>query len=209
MKIKIPLLYLFLLLTSAIAWAEKESMPSMPVLEPTKTYVLEGDEDFDEVRGFGDKTPIVRMQNLMMVEGSSYESMDMDMAIAMNDQPMDQKAAQDQGDAAKSEKSVSGASEKSFSYDVVVKGDVRKFNVGANPIELSIQKEQKPAKGLKLKAEVFMTSMDMGTNEEKVKEKSPGNYVLRATFAMRGPWAVKLIFPSGEEKTLNFNIKNK
>jgi hypothetical protein len=209
MKKQLTLFSLLFLLIATAAWADKESMPSMPFLEPTKTYLLKGDEDLDEVRGFADKAPIVRMQNLMMVEGSGYEGMDMDMTVAMNDQPTDQKGAHDRGDAAKPEKSVSSVQEKSSSYDVVVKSDASKFNVGANLIELSIQKDQKPAKGLKLKAEVFMTSMDMGKDEAKVQEKSPGEYVLKATFAMKGPWAVKLIFLGHEEKTLNFDIQNK
>jgi hypothetical protein len=47
--------------------------------------------------------------------------------------------------------------------------------------------------------------MDMGTDEPRVRETSPGNYQLTATFSMKGPWAIKLILP-GEEKVLAFDV---
>ena len=69
-------------------------------------------------------------------------------------------------------------------------------------------KTMKPAKGIQINTKVYMTSMDMGTEEPKVKEIKSGEYQVKASFSMQGPWAVKLIFPENKEKVFDFNVKS-
>ena len=59
-------------------------------------------------------------------------------------------------------------------------------------------------KGLKLKTQVYMLSMDMGTETPEVKEIKPGIYQTKAPFSMSGPWAIKIVTPFGEKV---FNVK--
>ena len=73
-------MFLLFSLFIAHAQAHSEAMPSMPVLKPVRVYTVQGKEDWEKIRGFGDKEPHVRMMNLMMVEGSGMEGMEMDMS---------------------------------------------------------------------------------------------------------------------------------
>jgi hypothetical protein len=49
----------------------------------------------------------------------------------------------------------------------------------------------------------------MGTEEPDVREVSNGKYQVKAPFAMRGPWALKLIFSGAKEKVFSFDVENK
>lgn len=54
------------------AWAGREGMPNMPLLEPKKNFTVstaEKGEELLEGRGFGEQEPMVRMMNLMMARG--------------------------------------------------------------------------------------------------------------------------------------------
>ncbi len=200
---------LFSTLFLNLAQAGTEGMPSMPKLEPKKITTVQGNEDFESQKGFGDQAPMVQMMNLMMVEGSGMEGMSMDMpvkAAAVQAEPKDYQ----EHDKASSH----GEKQPTDSlYEFQTKNLSGTTSVGVNSIEISITdvKSKKPVKGLKLKAQVFMTSMDMGTEEPEIKEMSPGKYQVKAPFAMKGPWAIKLILPDGKEKLLNFDVtpKNK
>jgi hypothetical protein len=181
-----------LLLIGSAAFAGTEGMPSMPIAKPTKSYTVQKNEDLQESSGFGDGAQAVRMQNLMMVEGSGMEGMDMSGDMAMND-----------------ESKTNHAHDATAKIPYTIEVTTKEMKVGANTIDLVIKNEgdQKPAKNLKLKAQVYMTSMDMGTQDVKVKEAAAGIYRLKATFSMKGPWAVRIIFPDGE-KILDFNVGN-
>lgn len=57
-----------------------ESMKEMPKIEPKSSIVVKTKEEgeaLQKARGFGAREPKVRMMNLMMVEGSGLEGMDM------------------------------------------------------------------------------------------------------------------------------------
>jgi hypothetical protein len=185
-------------LIPSFALAANEGMPSMPLIQPTRTTVISAQDDPQSQQGFGDKEPEVKMMNLMMVEGSGMQGMDMssNQTMAENEKMPAQDGA----------KSAMVASEKSSANYAVELKSSSKAKVGVNLVEFSVAdvKTKRNAKGLKLKAEVYMTSMDMGTDSPRVKEMSAGNYQVKAGFAMKGPWAVKLIFPDKSEKVLNF-----
>lgn len=163
-------------------------MTQMPKIRPKHIITVQGQEGekLQDQRGFGDDEPAVGMMNQMMVEGSGMEGMDMGS--------MKPKAGT----------KTSGA----IPYELEIENESTPARVGTNRLTLTIRnsKDRSPAKGLKLKAQVSMTSMDMGSEEPAVREVSPGKYTLKAPFAMKGPWAVKLIFPSGVEKILNFDV---
>ncbi len=184
-----------LTILSSIAFAGNEGMPSMPLIKAKRIYTVTAKDDLDAEKGFGDQEPMVRMMNLMMVEGSGMQGMDMDMSmgagqkVAANAKMPDAPAAQ----------AASGA------YEAELKSSAN-AKVGVNAVQILVMdsKTKKPAKGLKLKSQVLMTSMDMGTETPAVKEKSPGLYEVKAGFAMKGPWAVKIEFPDKSEKIFNF-----
>jgi hypothetical protein len=202
------LIFTYLLLAIPVAsFATEESMKQMPIIKPKNSYSVQSTakgENLLDQRGFGDQEPMVRMMNLMMVQGSGYEGMDMDAMNKMDKgaaQGHQMKVATDETTKVQSPEGQPG----SLPYDIKIKSISAK--VGPNPITISVSdaKTGKPKKGLKLKAQVYMTSMDMGTEEPRVREISPGEYQVKASFAMKGPWALKLILPDGE-KIFNFDV---
>lgn len=192
MKRSIILVILFLTQIS-FALASGESMPEMPRIKPTKTFTIKSSEQGNkllEERGFGDQEPAVRMMNLMMVGGSGYEGMDMSKMPSSTQIP-----APAEGQTA--------------TYDVEPHIIPNPPRVGANILEIAIQTKntKKPATGLKLRAEVYMTSMNMGTETPAVNEVAPGKYRLKADFSMAGSWAVRIRLPEGGEKVLAFEAQ--
>jgi hypothetical protein len=176
-------------LLSTAAWGMEEGMPKMPRIQPKKTYTIptkEAGEDLLEQRGYGDQESSVRMMNLMMVGGSGSEGMDMAMSGHESHMPRSAPSA-------------------SYDYDVKITPDPPQAGSNILVVEMRRKSDAKPAQGLEIKAQVSMTSMDMGTEEPKVREIAPGRYQLKANFSMKGPWAVKLSLPEGGEKVLNFN----
>ena len=198
------------ILLSTMAFAGKQGMPSMPTLQPKKVYAVKGDEDFDSKKGFGEEASMTRMMNLMMVEGSGFEGMDMDAMKVADNAAAPHTASSTNSHAGHS---MSGmAKEETSKPDSTYQVDIisgQGAKVGSNAIEFSVKENGKELKGLKLKAQVFMTSMDMGTEEPKVKEISAGKYQVKAPFTMKGPWAIKIIFPDNKEKILNFDVNSK
>lgn len=188
-----------LTITTQFALAGTESMPSMPTIK-SKIYTVKNGEDLDSQKGFGDEEAMTRMMNLMMVEGSGYEGMDME-AMKLADNNLHNSHSMEGMNMATT------GSKKSDGYVVdVEKKDVK---VGTNSVEFSVKENGKVAKGLKIKSQVYMTSMDMGTEEPQVKEIMAGKYQVKASFIMKGPWAIKLIFPNGKENVLNFEVNSK
>lgn len=185
-----------ILLLTMTAVAGSEGMPSMPILKPKKIFKIENTEELESQKGFGNEAPMVNMVNLMMVEGSGMEGMDMAGAtLAQTAAPahsMDQMRADSPSKAGQG-----------FQIEIVSKAETQ---VGNNNIEFKVTENQKIAKNLKLKAQVYMTSMDMGTENPSVKEIKPGFYQVKSGFSMKGPWAVKIIFPDKTEKVLAFEV---
>jgi hypothetical protein len=195
---------LFSALISATAIAANEGMPNMPKVNAKRVYMVKSQEEGETLlddRGFGEKEPEVKMMNLMMVEGSGYEGMDMaGMKLSKNDKGT---PSMDMSGSGKNEAS---SAEGAHSYEVKQTIKPNPPKPGVNTIEFLVNdKSGKPAKGLKIKSEVKMTSMDMGTENPKVKEIAPGKYQTKVSFTMQGPWAVTLTFPNGEQQTFNFN----
>lgn len=185
-------LVLLVSLATKFTFAGHESMPSMPKLEPKKIYTVTGNEDFESQQGFGEDESKLRMMNLMMVEGSGYEGMDMDSTKIAQNNPHSGHSMPE---------SVSG-----FQIDLISNAPAK---VGTNNLEFSVKKDGKDIKGLKIKSQVYMTSMDMGTEQPRVKETGPGKYSVKTSFSMKGPWAVKLIFADSTEKIFNFEVNPK
>ncbi len=193
-------------LVASPIYAAGEGMPSMPLIKPKRTIVVSGaaaGEELRDQRGFGDQEPMVRMMNLMMVEGSGYEGMDMSrMTMASA------STAVGHGHEGHMAPAAAPSKEQPATYDLKAKITPDPPKVGTNVLEVqALAKDgQKPMPGLRLKAQVYMTSMDMGTEEPKVKEVSPGTYQVKAVFSMMGPWAVKLMLPEGGEKVFSFDV---
>jgi hypothetical protein len=209
------------LLATGAAWASEEHMPQMPQAKATRTYTIqsaEQGEDLQDQRGYGDQESMVRMMNLMMVEGSGYEGMDMS-GMAMPSQPaVAPKApppASDMRGTAIAEKPSAAASPSAAAtasvpspYRFEAKMTPAPPKVGTNVLVVSIRTQRgQPAKNLKIRAQVYATDMDMGVEEPRVKEISPGVYQVKASFSMPGAWAVKLLLPGEEAKVFNFEVQ--
>ncbi len=197
-----------ILANSTLALALEEGMTQMPKIKPKTSYTVqtnEKGEDLLDSRGFGEKEPMVRMMNLMMVEGSGYEGMDMNDASMKSNAGHEMNHGHQMKMAANEspQAETPSAASSDFKFEATIAPSPAK--VGANTVTITIRdsKSGESKKGLKPKAQVYMTSMDMGTDEPRVRESSPGKYQLKATFSMKGPWAVKLILPN-EEKVFNF-----
>jgi hypothetical protein len=190
------------------AHADQEGMPQMPILKAKQTYSVPSQaagEELQDQRGYGDKAPEVRMMNLMMVEGSGFEGMDMgDMKMGAVAKQETKKEGDSMGGMNMSTNTAAPVAPSSVQIELIKPADTK---VGTNLIEFTVKdKNGKSLNGQKIKSEVFMTSMDMGTENPKVKETRPGVYQLKVSFAMKGPWALKLITSAGE-KTFNFEVK--
>lgn len=211
MKTRFIILFGMLLSLPTFSWGAEEGMTHMPKIKPKNSYIVQSNEkgeDIQDQRGFGEKEPMVRMMNLMMVEGSGYEGMDMnDGMMKASDHKMDHAGHMQM--AANEKRPSEEASASATSYKYEIQTTPAQAKAGANTVMISIQdaKTGKPVKGLKPKAQVSMTSMDMGTDEPRVREVAPGKYQIKATFSMKGPWAVKLILPQ-EEKVFNVDVQS-
>lgn len=191
--VAIPIL-VFLLSTVSSASAGTEQMMAMPILKETRSYAVpstQAGEDLLDQRGFGDKEPEVRMMNLMMVEGSGYEGMDMG-AMKM---------------AGMAKSSEGEKKETPSEFNVELTKSPTPVKKGVNVFEFAIKDGKGNAlKNLKLQAQVYMTSMDMGTESPRVREIKPGLYQIKASFSMNGPWAIKIVAPSGT-KLLSISVE--
>ncbi len=130
-------------------------------------------EALQESRGFGDQESSVRMMNLMMVEGSGMEGMDMNAPSSQH-----------------SMHSAPPPTSTQFSIELEPNG--ARSTVGAHTYSFVVKNKNEPLKNLKPEIDVYMTSMDMGTDHPKVKETKPGQYQFKTSFSMKGPWAIKI-----------------
>ena len=193
-RVSVGLLY-WMATSGGPAWSGEDQMINMPKIQPKKTYTVkdqQAGEDLLDNRGYGDQESSVRMMNLMMVEGSGMEGMDMGEMKAMK---MAAKAT-----------SPTPSEGQTAHYDFKTQIIPSTPQVGANTLEITLQNKatKKPATGMKLKVQVSMMSMDMGTEQPRVREVRPGVYQVKVNFSMKGPWAVKVSLPEGGEKTLTF-----
>lgn len=203
----------FLLMIQAVSQsveANSEGMSNMPVIKPKKVYAVPTNESGEELsgqRGFGEKEPMVRMMNLMMVGGSGYEGMEMSAVHSNGAAGM--PAGQQMQMAANDAQTDQPALTKTNVEKYVIRAAPLTAVVGANSVSFTIVNSMtgKTEKGLKIKALVFMTSMDMGTDEPSVRETAPGTYNVKATFAMKGPWALKIAIP-GQEKLFKYDANS-
>lgn len=189
-----------LLQIASLAEATEEGMPGMPIQKFKKEYTVKTKEEGEALRedwGYGDKEPEVRMMNLMMVEGSGYEGMDMG-SMNMSDMKF-ADAHSGHGAHAGPVTAADSTQEVTKKSIEIAKGPATP-KVGANLYQFSIldPNTSKPASKAKITAEVYMTSMDMGTETPKVKEVKSGLYEVKANFSMAGPWAIKIKTPQGE-----------
>ena len=152
--------------------------------------------------GFGDNEASVKMMNLMMVEGSGMEGMDMSGSSKTVQLAENEAKIAPQHTAPPSFMNLAAGFEIGATPSAPPK-------MGANSISFAISNSitKEAVKGIKVKARVFMTSMDMGTEEPAVQESKPGVYTVNANFSMKGPWSVKLLFVDGSEKTFKFDAR--
>jgi nitrogen fixation protein FixH len=171
--------------TSLSTKNQGETLQEMPMAKKKRIYTVTGEEDFEAVSGFGANDSMAGMMNLMMVEGSGIENMEM---APMKAQETDSVALENVTDKkALERKSIS----QNLSMKVVV--EPKKPIMGTNKLNIRVTDQNgKPMMGLKLKAIVAMASMDMGTTTPKVRELESGNYEVETRFLMQGPWRVTI-----------------
>jgi hypothetical protein len=178
-----------------------EGMSSMPIQKDKKEYVIQNAEEGEKLledRGYGDREPEVRMMNLMMVEGSGFEGMDMATMSKSDLKTVD--AHSGHGSHSGGPITAADSSPEATKKTIEIQSAPVAAKVGVNLYQISIldPNTSKPATKVKVTAEVYMTSMDMGTETPTVKEVKPGIYEVKANFAMAGPWAIKIKTPQAE-----------
>lgn len=187
---------------SASSGSSVDAMQTMPRLKEKRTFVVTGDENWDEMLGFGKDSGMAEMMTLMMVGGSGMEHM------KMNSMKMGGMAAMAMGEAPPPD---------AQGMPVTVTLKPNPPIVGDNTLDVLVTDASgKPATGLKLSATVAMTSMDMGTETPKVTEGKAGHYAVTANFSMKGPWRVMLTGGKSKNKkesavsaALDFNVGGK
>lgn len=193
-------------LAAGAAWAGTEGMPHMPQAQEKGAYVIQNEDQgatLQDERGFGDREPMVRMMNLMMVEGSGYQGMDMS-GMAMEARPA-AKAPVSAPVAVLASAAATSSAKLPYRFDLTTTPTPPK--VGTDLLVFRIRTpDGKPLKHLKLKAQVYSTDMDMGTDEPRVVEKAPGVYQVKAAFSMQGAWAVKLLLPAHGEQVFPLSV---
>src|SRR5262249_17429781 len=130
-----------ILLCATPVLAGTEGMPTMPLAKPLRTITVTGKEDFEAIRGFGKEASEVEMMNLMMIEGSGMEAMEMG---GMKTGPESAVAAPAPSKAGNSP------------YEVFAHVSPGPPRVGANTLDLTVidHSTGKPSSGLSLRAEV-------------------------------------------------------
>jgi hypothetical protein len=176
------------------AFAATEGMTSMPLAKESRVFNVTGTENFKATQGFGRDEPKIKMMNLMMVGGSGYEGMDMSALDTPKSVPDLQIER------------VTHTQPSLFEMSSSITPDPPE--VGTNQLDVLLihSKTRKPVTGQKLKAEVAMSSMDMGTDEPTVKEVEPGHYRMQVSFSMQGPWTVTLKDQNQWQSVLKFSV---
>lgn len=162
--------------------SDSEGMSDLTVLHEKTSVTVTGNEDWKNLMGFGSQAEMVKMMTMMMVGGSGMEGM------SMSSMKMD---------------NVAPAPSASGGLQITATLKPNPPIVGDNTLNFLITDANgKPVAGLKLKASVAMTSMDMGTANPTVKEEKDGHYLVTAAFAMQGTWRVTIRGTVGKQ-TLN------
>lgn len=189
--------------TKANPVASKETMHNMAQLQEKRTLVVNGEENWEEMRGFGKEAGMTEMMTLMMVGGSGMEHMKM-KSMKMGNMNGSDQAMGNTGEPA------------SQGMPVKVTLKTNPPVVGDNTLDiLMTDANGKPVTGLKLTATVAMTSMDMGTEKPKLAEGKDGHYAVTVNFSMKGLWRVILMSEAKSKKTeavyaaLDFNVGSK
>lgn len=186
----------------------KGAMREMPRIKEADVVTVKGNENWDNMLGFGKDSDMAEMMTLMMVGGSGMEHMKMPgMRPGMK---MDAKAMQ--GMKAGMKGMAMGAQGLPVSVTLAQNPPA----TGENTLDVTVNdSDGKPVTGLKLMATVAMTSMDMGTERPKAVEGKDGHYSVPVTFSMKGPWRVMLMNDGKADKThsvhtaLDFNVDGK
>jgi hypothetical protein len=169
-----------------------EAMEAMPMIEPKRVYTVTGKEDFESLMGYGRDEPMVGMMNLMMVEGSDMEGMEME-PMQMAADTSDPLAPENIGKYMKKPDGKT-APKPTPTEAFSIKAEVQPNPpvVGENKILFSVAVPGSGQRILdaKLTARVEMTSMDMGSESPHVKSLPDGRYEVAVRFTMAGPWRV-------------------
>ena len=179
----------------------KGAMREMPGLKEAGITTVKGDENWDDMLGFGKESTMAEMMTLMMVGGSGMEHMKMAAmkpGMKMDKSSMPRMAMELQG------------------LPVTATLAQNPPAVGENTVDVFVTDANgKPVTGLKLMATVAMTSMDMGTERPKSVEGKDGHYSVPVKFSMKGPWRVVLMNDGKADRnhavqaTLDFNVDGK
>ena len=176
-------------------------MPAMPKIQAKKVFSVKSKDEGEtliENRGFGDKEPEVRMMNLMMVEGSGYEGMDMTNMSQADMKTEGMKSANTQ-----STHSGHAMAIRAQEPDIAI--ELTKFpptpKVGANFYEFTLAPKTKAT------AEVYMTSMDMGTETVNSQPDGKGNFSATADLGMSGNWRLRVQIRAPDLKLHEATIK--
>jgi hypothetical protein len=191
---------LVIFLFSLPGFAAEEGMKSMPKISPRKGFVIGSPAEGELLRedaGFGAKEPVVRMKNLMMVGGSGYEGMNM-LAGAPGTEPAESGHGHQHPEPA--------AAQAEDPYHFEVEPNPAILGTSTMTITAKDRISGKPAAGLKIQVRVSMATMDMGTEEPKVRETAPGKYQFKAAFSMKGLWSVMLNLPK-TERSFTIEVK--
>ncbi len=186
----------------------KGAMQEMSRIKEAGIVTVKGDENWDDMLGFGKDSDMAEMMTLMMVGGSGMEHMK--MAPMRPGMKMDAKNM-------KGMKNIKGmAMGQNQGLPITVTLAQNPPAVGDNMLDVLVTDAGgKPVPGLKLMATVAMTSMDMGTERPKAVEGKDGHYSVPVNFSMKGPWRVTLMNDGKADKknavqsTLDFSVDGK
>lgn len=182
------------------------TMKEMAHLKEAGVMTVTGDENWDDMLGFGKESTMAEMMTQMMVGGSGMEHMKM---AAM-------KPGMSMGGMQRDKTKTKDMAMDAQGLPVTVTPAQNPPVVGDNRMDVLVTDASgKPVTGLKLMATVAMTSMDMGTDRPKAVEGKDGHYSVPVKFSMKGLWRVMLMNDGKADKNsavhtvLDFNVDGK
>ena len=189
--------------------ASQYAAAHMPRIQEKGVLTVRGDENWEEITGFGKESAMTEMMTQMMVGGSGMENMKMaPMKPGMKMNAM--MPGMKMGGMAR------GGTGPATGMPIAVTLAQNPPAVGENTLDVVVTDANgKPATGLKLMATVAMTSMDMGTERPKAIEGKDGHYSVPVKFSMKGPWRIVLMNDGKADKnsavnaTIDVNVDGK
>jgi hypothetical protein len=177
--------------------ASRDAMQNMPRLQEKRTITVTGDENWDEVTGFGKEAGMAEMMTLMMVGGSGMEHMKM--------------GSMKMGNRGMADMKMGGVTNQNGGWQVLLNIKPDTLKIGKNILDVTVlDSGGKPVRGAKVTGAVEMTSMDMGVTRPTAREGKDGHYMTEVDFSMRGPWRVTVtVAPPRQKpfvKAFDFNI---